>query len=85
MVAALGNTYKVAKGEIGVDTAIANVARETVGTGIATAAGGAAVTALGLGGMVGLVGFAAVATACKGAWDSAVYPKTKAVVEEAEA
>jgi hypothetical protein len=72
-VAAIGNGYQVVKGEQTSAQAISNVAKETVGTGLSAAAAGAAVTALGFGGWVGLAGFAAVATISKGLLDAVLY------------
>ena len=73
------NTYKVARGEMKSVDAARNVARETVGTGLSTAAGGAATTLLGLSGIVGLAGLLVVASLTKGAWDNAL---TKEAVPE---
>jgi hypothetical protein len=72
-ISAVGNTYKVAKGEQNAADAIANVARETVGTGISTATAAATMAALGIGGVIGLAGFAVVATISKGLLDSVLY------------
>jgi hypothetical protein len=71
------NTYKVAKGEMGKAEAAKKVAQETMGTGLATAAGAAATTFLGLGGVVGLAGLLVVATLTKGAWDQAMLDTEK--------
>jgi hypothetical protein len=78
-IAAIENTQKVAKGERNSAEAIANVAKETLGTGISTAAGAAAMAALGIGGLIGLAGFTAVATISKGLLDSILYDKDKSV------
>jgi hypothetical protein len=72
-IAAIGNTYKVAKGEQNNAEAITNVAKETVGSGISTATAAAAMAAIGVGGLIGLAGFAAVATITKGLLDSVLY------------
>jgi len=76
-ISAIGNTYKVAKGEQNSGEAIANVAKETFGSGVSTAAGAAAMSALGIGGIIGLAGFAAVATITKGLLDSVLYCEEK--------
>jgi hypothetical protein len=82
-VSAIGNTYKVAKGEQKSSEAVANVAKETVGTGIATATGAASMAALGLGGLIGLAGFAVVASLTKGFLDSVLYSEEKQPASEA--
>ena len=74
-IAAIGNTYQVAKGERKSAQAITNVAKETIGSGISTAAAAATMAALGMGGLIGLAGFAAVATISKGFLDSILYCK----------
>jgi hypothetical protein len=71
------NTYKVTKGELGKAEAAKNVAQETLGTGLATAAGAAVTTVLGLGGVVGLAGLLVVATLTKEAWDQAMSETEK--------
>jgi len=77
-IAAIDNVQKVAKGEQKSEDAIANVAKETLGTGLSTAAAAAAMAGLGIGGLVGLAGFAAVATVSKGLIDSILFcPKAK--------
>jgi hypothetical protein len=77
-IAAIGNGYQVAKGTQSSAQAVSNVAKETVGSGISTAAAAAAVAALGIGGLLGLAGFAAVATISKGFLDTVLYcDKTK--------
>ena len=82
-VSAIGNTYKVAKGQQKSADAIASVAKETVGSGISTAAGAAAMAALGIGGLIGLAGFAAVATITKGFLDSILYCEEKQTASKA--
>ena len=72
-IAVIENTRKIAQGERKSAEAFANVAKETLGTGLSTAAGAAAMAALGIGGLIGLVGFAAVATISKGFLDSILY------------
>jgi hypothetical protein len=76
-VSAIGNTYKVAKGEQRSADALANVAKETVGSGISTAAAAATITALGIGGLIGFASFAAVASISKGLLDSILYGDKK--------
>jgi hypothetical protein len=76
-VSAVSNSYKVARGEMNPSDAISNVAKEAVGTGISTATAGATVTALGLGGFLGLVGFLIVASFAKGLLDSAFQSPPK--------
>jgi hypothetical protein len=78
-IAAIENTQKVAKGERKSAEAIANVAKETFSTGISTAAGAAAMAAFGIGGLIGLAGFTAVATLSKGLLDSFLYEKDKSI------
>jgi hypothetical protein len=82
-VSAIGNTYKVAKGQRKSTDAIVNVAKETVGSGISTAAGAATMAALGMGGLIGLAGFAAVATITKGLLDSILYCEKKQTASKA--
>lgn len=78
-IAAIDNIQKVAKGEQKSDEAVANVAKETLGTGLSTAAAASAMAALGIEGLVGLAGFAAVATVSKGLLDSILYKRDKPV------
>ena len=76
--AAIDNIQKVAKGEQKSDEAIANVAKESLGTGLSTATAAAVMASLGIGGLVGVAGFAAVATVSKGLLDSVLFcPKEK--------
>jgi hypothetical protein len=83
-IAAVSNTVRVAKGELSGPEAVSNVAKETVGTGLCTAAGMAAMRALGSGGIVGFIAFFAVAGIVKTIWDSVVSsPKTSS--EKADA
>jgi hypothetical protein len=76
-VSAVVNTYKVTKGEQNYTEAVTNVAKETVGTGISAATAAAAITAIGLGGLLGVAGFMAVATVTKGLWDTAFEGRSK--------
>jgi hypothetical protein len=76
-IAAIENTYKVAKGQRKGSDAIANVTKETVGSGISTAAAAVSMAALGVGGLIGLAGFAAVATITKSLMDSILYCEEK--------
>jgi hypothetical protein len=76
-IAAVSNSVRVAKGELPGPEAVSNVAKETVGTGLCTAAGMAAMRALGSGGIVGFITFFAVAGIVKTVWASVVSsPKT---------
>ena len=59
-------------GQIEPGRAAANVVKDTVGTGLATAAGAAVVTALGMGGLPGIVGFMTISGFSQGWWDAAV-------------
>jgi len=76
-VSAASNSYQVARGGLSPTNAVSNVAKEAVGTGVSTAAAGAAVTALGLGGFWGIAGFLIVASFAKGIWDSAFQSAPK--------
>jgi hypothetical protein len=78
-VSAIGNTLKVVNGEESRRAAISNVAKDTLGSGISSATGAAAMAALGIGGLLGIAGFAAVATITKGILDSVLHcEKTQA-------
>jgi hypothetical protein len=76
-VSAVGNVYKLTKGEVDSAEAITNVTKETVGTGLAAAAGAAATTLLGLSGLWGIFGFVLVASASKGFIESTLESKKK--------
>lgn len=76
-VSAASNSYKVARGEMRTADAVTASAKEAVGTGVSTAAAGAAVTALGLSGFLGIAGFLVVASFAKGFWDSAFQSAPK--------
>ncbi|MGD8213038.1 MAG: hypothetical protein PVH37_14300 [Desulfobacterales bacterium] len=76
-LSAIANTYKVAKGEQKSADAVANVTKETVGTGISTATAAATMATLGVGGLIGLAGFMAVATITKGFLDAVLYGEEK--------
>jgi len=83
-IAAVSNSVRVARGELLGPEAVSNVTKETVGTGLSTAAGMAAMRALGSGGVVGFVVFFAIAGLAKVIWDSVVSnPKTSS--EKADA
>lgn len=82
-IAAIGNGYQLVKGQQTSAQAITNVTKETVGSGLSTAAAGAAITALGIGGWVGLAGFAAVATISKGLLDAVLYAEKNEPVSSA--
>ena len=56
-IAAVSNSVRVARGELSGPESVSNVAKETVGTGLCTAAGMAAMRAIGSGGIVGLIAF----------------------------
>ncbi|WP_319777494.1 hypothetical protein [Maridesulfovibrio sp.] len=71
-VAAVRSTIAVNEGRITSYEAVKTVAKESAGTGLATAAGIAATGVLGLGGLAGLLGFTVVATGAKILWDKAV-------------
>jgi len=66
--------------EPGRQEAMLTIAKEAAGTGLATAAGGAAARALGMRGFVGLLGMFAVATGVKYFWNQAM--DSRAAVEE---
>ncbi len=66
--------------EPGRQEAMLTIAKEAAGTGLATAAGGAAARALGMRGFVGLLGMFAVATGVKYFWNQAM--DGRAAVEE---
>jgi hypothetical protein len=72
IAATAANTYKVAAGELSKTEAAKNVAQDTLGTGLAAAAGATTTTVLGLSGIVGLTGLVVVTTLAKGAWDRAL-------------
>ena len=57
------------------------VAKEAAGTGLATAAGGAAARALGMRGFVGLLGMFAVATGVKYFWNQAMDSRPQAAAK----
>jgi len=84
-IAAVDNSIRVAKGELSGPEAVSNVAKETVGTGLCTAAGMAAMRALGSGGIVGFIAFFAVAGLVKVVWDSVVSSPNAAPERPAEA
>ena len=71
-VAAIKGAVRVSEGKMTKAEAVKAVATESAGTGLATAAGVAATGLLGLGGLVGILGFTVVATGAKMAWDKAV-------------
>ena len=71
-LAAVQNTYQVAKGEIKSRDAVSNIVKESLGSGVATAAGATVISGLGIGGWIGVAGFMFVSSAAKGLWDSRV-------------
>ncbi len=81
-VAAARNIKRVGDGEMTKGEAVSDVAKESVGTGIATAAGVAVTGALGIGGLLGFVGIMGVAAGTKYLWDKRFgyqpVPKEKA-------
>ncbi len=77
VVSAMHNTYRFGRGDIKATEAISNVVKDTVGTGLATAAGAVAITMVGITGLVGVAGFVTVAALTKGAWDSMFYNTEK--------
>jgi hypothetical protein len=84
-VSAIGNTLKVINGEQDSTVAISNVAKDTLGSGISSATGAAAMAALGIGGLFGIAGFAAVATITKGILDSVLHCEKKQAEPDAQA
>jgi hypothetical protein len=83
VVSTIQNTYCVARGQINYNGAVANVAKDTFGAGIASVAGTVAMTVLGAGGILGLVGFPGVAAVSNGIWDLIVYGRNRAVKHHA--
>jgi hypothetical protein len=71
-IAAVGSSVAVAKGELSGSEAVLEVAKETVGGGLCTAAGMVAMRAIGAGGIVGIIAFFAAAGIAKTVWDSMV-------------
>lgn len=84
-IAAVTNSVRVAKGEMSGSEAVSNVAKASVGTGLSTAAGMAAMRALGSGGLVGFVAFFAIAGLTKVIWDSVVYSSKESSEKESRA
>lgn len=81
-VSTIQNTYNVARGQVTVNEAVANVAKDTVGTGLASVVGTVAITVFGVGGILGLVGFLGVTAVSKGFWDSIVYNSNRPVEQD---
>ena len=71
-VAAVRGTIAVKEGKMTKCELAKNVATESAGTGLATAAGVAATGLIGIGGFAGLIGFTIVATGAKILWDKTV-------------
>ena len=66
------NAHRVPRGQIDPGQAAGNVAKDTLGTGLATAAGAAVMTGLGIGGLLGITGFMTISGISIGWWDAAV-------------
>ncbi len=71
------NTYRVSQGRINAREAAANVAKDTVGTGLSTAVGAVVVTGLGVSGLLGIVGFMTISGLSKELWDTVAHGKNK--------
>ncbi len=82
-VSAIGNTLKVVNGEQSSTVALSNVAKDTLGAGISSATGAAAMAALGIGGLLGIAGFAAVATIANGILNTVLHCDKKRSEQEA--
>jgi hypothetical protein len=69
--AAAKNFRRVSEGEINREEAVKDTVKEAAGAGLATAAAGAVVGAMGATGFFAFLGVVAVATGTKYLWDSA--------------
>lgn len=80
-VATARDIKRVKDGEMTKSQAVVDVAKESVGTGLSTAAGVAVVGALGFGGLLGILGFVGVASGTKYLWNKAFgyTPEQKAL------
>ncbi len=83
------NAHRISRRQIEPGRAAVNVVKNTVGSGLATAAGAAVLTGLGMGSLLGIVGFMTISGLSKGWWDAAVAPEgqkaaTPAMEEEKE-
>ena len=74
------NAHRVSRRPIQPGQAAANVVKDTVGSGLASAAGAAVVTGLGIGGLRGIVSFMTISGLSKGWWDAAVGPAGQAAL-----
>jgi hypothetical protein len=70
-VSAVNSSYRLVKGDLSGSEAFSRVVRETVGTGLSSAAAGTTVAALRVGGFLGLAGFMIGTLLAKGILDSA--------------
>jgi len=77
-VAGAKNIRLVKEGKMQSDQAVGETLKESLGTGLTTAAAGAAAGVLGLSGALGLVGVAALGLGVKYLWDSALTPPAAA-------
>ncbi|WP_027179988.1 magnetosome protein MamC [Maridesulfovibrio bastinii] len=76
-VAVAKDIKKVKDGSMTKKEAAGDVARESLGTGLSTAAGVAVIGAAGIGGVVGLLGIVGVASGTKYLWDKAFASKAE--------
>lgn len=76
-VAAARDIGRVRDGEMSKGEAVMDIGKESVGTGLATAAGVAVVGALGIGGFAGLLGIAGVAAGTKYLWNKKFAYRSK--------
>lgn len=81
-VAAAKDIKRVRDGEMTQTEAVADIGKESVGTGISTATGVAVVGALGVGGFLGLLGIMGVAAGTKYLWDKNFGYKPKPLAIE---
>ncbi|ADK83921.1 hypothetical protein Deba_0549 [Desulfarculus baarsii DSM 2075] len=82
-VAVAKNIRLVKEGKMQSDQAVGETLKESLGTGLTTAAAGAAAGVLGLSGALGLVGVAALGVGVKYLWDSALTPPAAAPAKPA--
>lgn len=82
-VAGAKNIRLVKEGKMQSDQAVGETLKESLGTGLTTAAAGAAAGVLGLSGALGLVGVAALGVGVKYLWDSALTPPAAASAKAA--
>jgi hypothetical protein len=74
-VATARDVKRVKDGEMTSSQAVADVTKETLGTGLSTAVGAAVAVGLGVGGLLGLVGFVGVSAGTKYLWNKATAGK----------